>query len=214
MIKDWWARSLNQTPAGTVVSSTYLSSYRVQFSSALFSDTFLLGYQSQTQMGNHGKTLHQSASQAESSRFQKLVPSDGLHLSTRPPWSDNWEPKQTCLRLSFYSWQGGRISVPETVEDDSEESIGTPSDDLESAVPIDNKKEVKFGWIRGVLVSCAGIFCALQNSGCSHAWLRPAESDCEAERDFHWLAQRAEKLFKTVYWDMKDALKIYKHASC
>lgn len=47
--------------------------------------------------------------------------------------------------------------MPETVEDDSE-SIGAPSDDLESAVPDDNKG-VKFGWIRGVLVSCAGISC-------------------------------------------------------
>uniref|UniRef100_H3CVW7 Solute carrier family 12 member 1 n=1 Tax=Tetraodon nigroviridis TaxID=99883 RepID=H3CVW7_TETNG len=51
--------------------------------------------------------------------------------------------------------KGGRISVPDTVEDDSEESIETRSDDLESAVPIDDKKEaVKFGWIRGVLVRC------------------------------------------------------------
>lgn len=51
--------------------------------------------------------------------------------------------------------------MPDTVEDDSEESIGHFSDDLESAVPTDNIKEgVKFGWIRGVLVSYAGIFCA------------------------------------------------------
>lgn len=49
--------------------------------------------------------------------------------------------------------------MPDTVEDDSEESIETRSDDLESAVPIDDKKEaVKFGWIRGVLVSYAGMF--------------------------------------------------------
>uniref|UniRef100_A0A4W6CBW2 Solute carrier family 12 member 3 n=1 Tax=Lates calcarifer TaxID=8187 RepID=A0A4W6CBW2_LATCA len=47
------------------------------------------------------------------------------------------------------------ISVPDTVEDDVEGSDGTPSDDLESAVPIDSKKgAVKFGWIRGVLVRC------------------------------------------------------------
>ncbi|XP_003969692.1 solute carrier family 12 member 1 [Takifugu rubripes] len=50
--------------------------------------------------------------------------------------------------------KGGRISVPDTVEDDSEESIGTPSDDLESAVLVDDTKAVKFGWIRGVLVRC------------------------------------------------------------
>uniref|UniRef100_A0A8C4EM39 Solute carrier family 12 member 1 n=1 Tax=Dicentrarchus labrax TaxID=13489 RepID=A0A8C4EM39_DICLA len=40
-----------------------------------------------------------------------------------------------------------------TVEDDGEGSDGTPSDDLESAVPTD-KGAVKFGWIRGVLVRC------------------------------------------------------------
>lgn len=57
--------------------------------------------------------------------------------------------------------------MPETVEDDSEGSIETRSDDLESAVPIDNGKDVvKFGWIRGVLVSCPGIPCVLQNPGC------------------------------------------------
>lgn len=47
--------------------------------------------------------------------------------------------------------------MPDTVEDDGEGSDGTPSDDLESAVPIDSNKEgVKFGWIRGVLVSYGG----------------------------------------------------------
>uniref|UniRef100_A0A3B3BV68 Solute carrier family 12 member 3 n=1 Tax=Oryzias melastigma TaxID=30732 RepID=A0A3B3BV68_ORYME len=52
-------------------------------------------------------------------------------------------------------FQKGPISVPETVEDDGEKSDGTPSDDLESAAPLDlNKGGVKFGWIRGVLVRC------------------------------------------------------------
>uniref|UniRef100_A0A8D0AML2 Solute carrier family 12 member 1 n=1 Tax=Sander lucioperca TaxID=283035 RepID=A0A8D0AML2_SANLU len=46
------------------------------------------------------------------------------------------------------------ISVPDTVEDDGDGSDGTPSDDLESAVPTDDKGAVKFGWIRGVLVRC------------------------------------------------------------
>ncbi|XP_071345189.1 solute carrier family 12 member 1 [Trachinotus anak] len=51
--------------------------------------------------------------------------------------------------------KNGAISVPDTVEDDGESSDGTPSDDLESAVPADtNKGAVKFGWIRGVLVRC------------------------------------------------------------
>ncbi|XP_076023733.1 solute carrier family 12 member 1 [Genypterus blacodes] len=47
------------------------------------------------------------------------------------------------------------ISVPDTVEDDEEGSVGTPSEDLESAEPINKDKgAVKFGWIRGVLVRC------------------------------------------------------------
>ncbi|XP_068616528.1 solute carrier family 12 member 1 [Brachionichthys hirsutus] len=51
--------------------------------------------------------------------------------------------------------RNGAISVPDTVEDDGEESNGTPSYDLESAVPLDsNRGVVKFGWIRGVLVRC------------------------------------------------------------
>lgn len=46
--------------------------------------------------------------------------------------------------------------MPDTVADDGEGSSGTPYDpDLESAVPID-KGGVKFGWIRGVLVSYVG----------------------------------------------------------
>lgn len=77
---------------------------------------------------------------------------------------------QTIHQCIFYSQQGGHISVPDIMEDDSEGSIEARSDDLESAVPTDSKKEgVKFGWIRGVLVSWAGKFCVLQNSGCHRA---------------------------------------------
>lgn len=55
--------------------------------------------------------------------------------------------------FSFFL-QNGVISVPDTLEDDGERSSGTPSDDLESAAPTDDMKGmVKFGWIRGVLVS-------------------------------------------------------------
>ncbi|XP_056134689.1 solute carrier family 12 member 1 [Lampris incognitus] len=51
--------------------------------------------------------------------------------------------------------KNGVISVPDTVEDDMEESEGTPSDDVESVAPIEKSKgAVKFGWIRGVLVRC------------------------------------------------------------
>ncbi|KAK9542413.1 hypothetical protein VZT92_000278 [Zoarces viviparus] len=51
--------------------------------------------------------------------------------------------------------KNGAISVPDTVEDDGEGSDGTPSDDLESAIPTEPEKgPVKFGWIRGVLVRC------------------------------------------------------------
>ncbi|XP_029312620.1 solute carrier family 12 member 1 isoform X2 [Cottoperca gobio] len=49
--------------------------------------------------------------------------------------------------------KNGTISVPDTVEDDEEGSDGTPSDDLESAVPTE-KGGIKFGWIRGVLIRC------------------------------------------------------------
>nr|XP_057945470.1 solute carrier family 12 member 1 isoform X1 [Doryrhamphus excisus] len=60
------------------------------------------------------------------------------------------------LTLSHYLYkQNGAISVPDTVEDDGEGSDGTPSDDVESAVPLNSDKgAVKFGWIRGVLVRC------------------------------------------------------------
>uniref|UniRef100_A0A674AAA8 Solute carrier family 12 member 3 n=1 Tax=Salmo trutta TaxID=8032 RepID=A0A674AAA8_SALTR len=48
----------------------------------------------------------------------------------------------------------GRISVTNTVED-REGSDGTPSDDVESVIPLDNKDgTVRFGWIKGVLVRC------------------------------------------------------------
>lgn len=48
--------------------------------------------------------------------------------------------------------------MPDTVEDDGEGSEGTPSDDVESAAPIENNKGVvKFGWIKGVLVSWVGL---------------------------------------------------------
>ncbi|KAM8893684.1 solute carrier family 12 member 1 isoform 2-T2 [Spinachia spinachia] len=51
--------------------------------------------------------------------------------------------------------KNGGISVPDTVNDDDEGSDGTPSDDLESAIPTDTKGgTIKFGWIRGVLVRC------------------------------------------------------------
>ncbi|KAG7250741.1 hypothetical protein CRUP_006054, partial [Coryphaenoides rupestris] len=52
--------------------------------------------------------------------------------------------------------KGGEISVPDTVQDDGESSEGIPSDDLESAIPVEKNKggAVKFGWIKGVLVRC------------------------------------------------------------
>ena len=54
----------------------------------------------------------------------------------------------------LFSQQNGAISVPDTVQDSGEGSDGTPSDDVESADPIvSDKGAVKFGWIRGVLVS-------------------------------------------------------------
>ncbi|KAA8595906.1 hypothetical protein FQN60_011197 [Etheostoma spectabile] len=51
--------------------------------------------------------------------------------------------------------KNGAISVLDTAEDDGDGSDGTPSNDLESAVPTDDSEgAVKFGWIRGVLVRC------------------------------------------------------------
>lgn len=73
-----------------------------------------------------------------------------------------------CVCITFFSnlqfsWQNGAISVPDTVQDDDEGSDGTPIDDVESVAPIDNNKGggVKFGWIRGVLVSYVGSWRAL-----------------------------------------------------
>lgn len=88
--------------------------------------------------------------------------------------------------------------MPDTVEDDSEESVGTPSDDLESAVLVDDTKAVKFGWIRGVLVSCAGISCLLPNPGCRRA-RRPVRSDW-GDRDFQWLAESRKAVHSCILW--------------
>uniref|UniRef100_UPI0037E8B37A solute carrier family 12 member 1 n=1 Tax=Semicossyphus pulcher TaxID=241346 RepID=UPI0037E8B37A len=67
------------------------------------------------------------------------------HRAVRPSLQDLHEVFQ----------KNGAISVPDTVEDDGQGSSGTPSDDVESAVPFDSSKgAVKFGWIRGVLVRC------------------------------------------------------------
>lgn len=86
--------------------------------------------------------------------------------------------------------------MPDTVEDDSEASIGTPSDDLESVL-VDKTKAVKFGWIRGVLVSCTRISCVLPNPGRCRAW-RPVRSDCGDDRDFQWLAESRKAVHSCI----------------
>ncbi|KAK7912580.1 hypothetical protein WMY93_012791 [Mugilogobius chulae] len=65
-------------------------------------------------------------------------------------------PSLQELHDVFQQKQNGRVSVPDTVQDDSEGSDdGTPCEDLESNPPVDpNKGAIKFGWIRGVLVRC------------------------------------------------------------
>lgn len=64
-------------------------------------------------------------------------------------------PSLQELHDVFQKQQNGALSVPDTVQDDSEGSDGTPCDDMESNPPIDpNKGVIKFGWIRGVLVRC------------------------------------------------------------
>ncbi|XP_049457361.1 solute carrier family 12 member 1 [Epinephelus fuscoguttatus] len=77
--------------------------------------------------------------------FYRNVGSVSGHRAVRP----------SLQELHDVFQKNGAISVPDTVEDDGEGSDGTPSDDLESAVPVDsNRGVVKFGWIRGVLVRC------------------------------------------------------------
>uniref|UniRef100_A0AAZ3QDF6 Solute carrier family 12 member 1 n=1 Tax=Oncorhynchus tshawytscha TaxID=74940 RepID=A0AAZ3QDF6_ONCTS len=64
-------------------------------------------------------------------------------------------PLQPPLHTSVYRPVSvHQISVTNTVED-REGSDGTPSDDVESVIPLDNKDgTVRFGWIKGVLVRC------------------------------------------------------------
>uniref|UniRef100_A0AAZ3R7X6 Solute carrier family 12 member 1 n=1 Tax=Oncorhynchus tshawytscha TaxID=74940 RepID=A0AAZ3R7X6_ONCTS len=48
-----------------------------------------------------------------------------------------------------------KVSVLTNTVEDREGSDGTPSDDVESVIPLDNKDgTVRFGWIKGVLVRC------------------------------------------------------------
>lgn len=85
--------------------------------------------------------------------------------------------------------------MPDTVEDDSEASIGTPSDDLESAVLVDDTKAVKFGWIRGVLVSCAGI---------SYVSPHPGR---HLKEPFQWLAESRKAVHSCILWH-KTSLRV------
>lgn len=87
--------------------------------------------------------------------------------------------------------------MPDILEDDSEESIGTPSDDMESAFPVDDKKAVKFGWIRGVLVSCAGflVFCQIQVAAVHGG---PSGVTAGNDRDFQWLAENRKAVHSCI----------------
>ncbi|XP_075933843.1 solute carrier family 12 member 1 isoform X1 [Anarhichas minor] len=79
--------------------------------------------------------------------FYRNAGSVSGHRAVRPSLQE--------LHNVFQKVSNGAISVPDIVEDDDEGSDGTPSDDLESAIPTDTEKgPVKFGWIRGVLVRC------------------------------------------------------------
>ncbi|KAF7666619.1 hypothetical protein LDENG_00099340 [Lucifuga dentata] len=81
--------------------------------------------------------------------FYRNAGSVSGHRAVRPSLQELHDVFQ---KVTVYN---GGISVPDTVEDDREGSEGTPSDNLESAIPTDNKSGVvKFGWIRGVLVRC------------------------------------------------------------
>uniref|UniRef100_A0A4W5L7K0 Solute carrier family 12 member 1 n=1 Tax=Hucho hucho TaxID=62062 RepID=A0A4W5L7K0_9TELE len=68
--------------------------------------------------------------------------------------SGNRAVRPSLQELHDVFQKNGRISVTNTVED-REGSDGTPSDDVESVIPLDNKDgAVRFGWIKGVLVRC------------------------------------------------------------
>uniref|UniRef100_A0A8K9Y2L9 Solute carrier family 12 member 1 n=1 Tax=Oncorhynchus mykiss TaxID=8022 RepID=A0A8K9Y2L9_ONCMY len=68
--------------------------------------------------------------------------------------SGNRAVRPSLQELHDVFQKNGRISVTNTVED-REGSDGTPSDDVESVIPLDNKDgTVRFGWIKGVLVRC------------------------------------------------------------
>nr|XP_046201441.1 solute carrier family 12 member 1 [Oncorhynchus gorbuscha] len=68
--------------------------------------------------------------------------------------SGNRAVRPSLQELHDVFQKNGRISVTTTVED-REGSDGTPSDDVESVIPLDNKDgTVRFGWIKGVLVRC------------------------------------------------------------
>uniref|UniRef100_A0A674AT08 Solute carrier family 12 member 1 n=1 Tax=Salmo trutta TaxID=8032 RepID=A0A674AT08_SALTR len=71
--------------------------------------------------------------------------------------SGNRAVRPSLQELHDVFQKNGRISVTNTVED-REGSDGTPSDDVESVIPLDNKDgTVRFGWIKGVLVSRDGL---------------------------------------------------------
>uniref|UniRef100_A0A8D0B0Q7 Solute carrier family 12 member 1 n=1 Tax=Sander lucioperca TaxID=283035 RepID=A0A8D0B0Q7_SANLU len=93
--------------------------------------------------------------------------SNGEHRTVRPSVVSAFghDTLDRVPNIDFYrnagSMSGHRAVRPSLQElhdvfqkDDGDGSDGTPSDDLESAVPTDDKGAVKFGWIRGVLVRC------------------------------------------------------------
>uniref|UniRef100_A0A8D0AX19 Solute carrier family 12 member 1 n=1 Tax=Sander lucioperca TaxID=283035 RepID=A0A8D0AX19_SANLU len=95
--------------------------------------------------------------------------SNGEHRTVRPSVVSAFghDTLDRVPNIDFYrnagSMSGHRAVRPslqelhdvfQKVSDDGDGSDGTPSDDLESAVPTDDKGAVKFGWIRGVLVRC------------------------------------------------------------
>uniref|UniRef100_A0A8D0AMN0 Solute carrier family 12 member 1 n=1 Tax=Sander lucioperca TaxID=283035 RepID=A0A8D0AMN0_SANLU len=89
--------------------------------------------------------------------------SNGEHRTVRPSVVSAFghDTLDRVPNIDFYRNAGSmsghravRPSLQELHDDDGDGSDGTPSDDLESAVPTDDKGAVKFGWIRGVLVRC------------------------------------------------------------
>uniref|UniRef100_A0A4W6CA70 Solute carrier family 12 member 1 n=1 Tax=Lates calcarifer TaxID=8187 RepID=A0A4W6CA70_LATCA len=150
-------------PSGTNLSLLTKSSEDKQSLSAFLMERF------KSNGGEHVNSAYDST--LDEPPIYETTFSNGEHRTVRPSVVSAFghDTLDRVPNIDFYrnagSVSGHRAVRPslqelhdvfqKVMEDDVEGSDGTPSDDLESAVPIDSKKgAVKFGWIRGVLVRC------------------------------------------------------------